>query len=455
MWTLRYHDGTLVVDGASEADLAHLPAGFVWDRRVRAPRGDALHYPALVLDLLALGLPFADEARAWDRLSVPHRAQRTPRDYQQGALDAWVAAQRRGVVVLPTGSGKTFVAELAIAHTQRPTLVVAPTLDLVGQWHARLEASFGVEVGIVGGGHHDVRALTVTTYDSAYLHLARYGDRFGLLVFDEVHHLPAPGYLTATAASMAPFRLGLTATLEREDGREAALVDTVGPVVFRRDITDLSGEYLADYETITLTVALSDTERAAYDAARKRFRDFIASRGIRLGGPGGWNHFLRESARSRAGREAFQAYQVSRRIQHGTEGKLDLLSTLLGEEWGRRVLIFTNDNATAYRISREFLVPCISHQTDVKERRALLDAFEAGSLPVLVTSKVLNEGVDLPAAEVAIVLSGSGTVREHVQRLGRILRPGNGKQATLYEVVAADTTEVNTSQRRRRHDAYR
>ena len=455
MFTLQFHDGTLIVRGADEDDLEVLPEGFRWDQRIRALRGPGWRYPETVLSLLAQEIDFEDEARAWDRLPLQHLAKRTPRDYQQAALDAWVAAGRRGVVVLPTGSGKTFVAELAMAQARRPTLVVAPTLDLVGQWHARLTAAFGVEPGILGGGHHEIRDLTVTTYDSAWLYLSRYGDRFGLLIFDEVHHLPAPGYLTACEGSMAPFRLGLTATLEREDGREALLGDLVGPVVLRRDITDLSGKVLADYETITLTVELSPSERAAYDEARARFKGFVASRGIRLGAPRGWQHFLRESARSREGREAFQAYQRSRRIQHGGEQKLDLLATLLAEEHGRRCIVFTNDNATAYRISREFLVPCISHQTDIKERRAILDAFEAGTLPVLVTSKVLNEGVDLPAAEVAIVLSGSGTVREHVQRLGRILRPGEDKQATLYEVVAADTAEVSTSQRRRRHDAYR
>jgi superfamily II DNA or RNA helicase len=455
MWSITFHDGTLVVRGAPEERLGELPEGFVWDKRVGAPRGPAWRYAELVLGLLERGQDFEDEARDWARLPLEHIARRTPRDYQRAALDAWVAAGRRGTVVLPTGSGKTFVAELAIHQAQRPTLVVAPTLDLVGQWHERLRASFGVEPGLLGGGFHEVRDLTVTTYDSAYLHMARYGDRFGLLIFDEVHHLPAPGYLTSTEVSMAPFRLGLTATLEREDGREALLDERVGPVVFRRDITDLSGKVLADYETITLTVELSADERARYDAHRKVFKDFVASRGVRLGAPRGWQHFLRESARSRAGREAFQSFQAARRIQHGTEQKLDLLATLLLEERGRRAIIFTNDNATAYRISRELLVPCISHQTDIKERKRILDAFEAGTLPVLVTSKVLNEGVDLPAAEVAVVLSGSGTVREHVQRLGRILRPGIDKRATLYEVVAADTTEVSTSSRRRRHDAYR
>ena len=117
--------------------------------------------------------------------------------------------------------------------------------------------------------------------------------------------------------------------------------------------------------------------------------------------------------------------------------------------------MFTNDNATVYEISRQLLLPAITHQTDIKERRESLAAFASGTLPVLVTSRVLNEGVDVPAAEVAIVLSGTATVREHVQRLGRILRPREGKQAVLYEVVVADSLDERVSARRRDHDAYR
>ncbi len=457
MWTLRFHGGTLVVEGARTEDL---PLGFVYDDRVGHPRGLACLYPQVVLGARAAGITLQDDARTWTLdLDLPLLAARTPRPYQQEALDAWQAAGRRGTVVLPTGAGKTFVALLAIAAAARPALVLAPTLDLVGQWHDRLSASFGGDIGMLGGGHHDVQPLTVSTYDSAYLHLARYGDRFGLLVFDEVHHLPAPGYITAAQAALAPFRLGLTATLEREDGREHALHDVVGPVVYRKEITELSGEFLADYETVRLEVKLSAEEQAQYDHHRKVFTDFVASHGIYLGGERGWQNFLREASRSREGRAAHQSYMTYKRIAHGTERKLELLQTLLEEEHGRRTLVFTQDNATAYRVSRELLLPCISHQTDIKERRALLDAFEAGDLPTLVTSKVLNEGVDMPAAEVAVVLSGSGTVREHVQRLGRILRPGaaadgSPKQARLYELVAAGTAEERTSARRRRHAAY-
>jgi len=121
---------------------------------------------------------------------------------------------------------------------------------------------------------------------------------------------------------------------------------------------------------------------------------------------------------------------------------------------GDRALIFTSDNDTVYKISRGFLIPAITHQTKVKERHETLARFNAGEYPFLVTSRVLNEGVDVPAANVGIVLSGSGTVREHVQRLGRILRRVEGKRAVLYEVVAEDTAEEFTSSRRRQHGAY-
>ena len=453
MWLIRFHDGTLVVEGG---DLERLPPGFQMDDRIGHPRGPAWLYPATVTAARAFQIPYTDEAQKYTRLSqISPLTDRVPRDYQREAVDAWHRAGRRGSVILPTGSGKTFVAELAIAETERATLVIAPTLDLVGQWHEGLKATFGCPVGMLGGGHHEVEDITVSTYDSAAIHMGRYGDRFGLLVFDEVHHLGAPGYLTAAATSIAPYRLGLTATWDAEAEREDAVIEVLGDIVYEKGITELSGEFLADYETVRIKVSLSPDEQSRYEDARGLFKAFVASKRIPLGSPRGWQTFLRHAAQSKAGRAAFQAYQESRKIAHGTEQKLDVLSRLLTDEHGRRTIVFTHDNETAYKVSRLFLVPCISHQTDIKERRAILDAFEKGVLPVIVTSRVLNEGVDMPAAEVAIVLSGTGTVREHVQRLGRILRPAKDKQAILYEVVAADTSEMNTSSRRRKHDAYR
>ena len=127
---------------------------------------------------------------------------------------------------------------------------------------------------------------------------------------------------------------------------------------------------------------------------------------------------------------------------------------LLARHSAERTLLFTQDNATCYEVSRRFLVPAITHQTKVKERSAILDAFNRGALSAVVTSKVLNEGVNVPEANVAIVLSGSGSVREHVQRLGRILRRSENKTAILYELVALGTSEQRVSDKRREHVAY-
>jgi superfamily II DNA or RNA helicase len=128
---------------------------------------------------------------------------------------------------------------------------------------------------------------------------------------------------------------------------------------------------------------------------------------------------------------------------------------LLGRHRADRALLFTQDNATCYAVSRRFLIPAITHQTKIRERSEILERFGEGSYGAVVTSKVLNEGVDIPAANVAIVISGSGSVREHVQRLGRILRKRDGKRALLYELYTADTSEAFTSERRREHVAYR
>ncbi|MCB9677177.1 MAG: DEAD/DEAH box helicase [Alphaproteobacteria bacterium] len=448
---VRFDQGTLVLE---DFDAPDIPDGFVFDERIRRWRGPGYRYHDVVMGLHRSKQPYRDEARAYEALDRPHRTARTPRDYQQEAVEAWWRSGRRGVVVLPTGAGKSFVAELCIARANRAALVVAPTIDLVGQWYDGLKRAFGEPVGILGGGVHEVQPITVSTYDSAYLYMDRYGARFGLVVFDEVHHLPGPALSTAAEMLIAPFRLGLTATLERPDGAHGDLDALVGPQVYRREITELSGEFLADYTTELVSVELSEAERIAYDEARAEYRMFVEVNNIRMGG-GGWQRFLREAARSSEGRRAFHAWRESRRILHETPAKLEVLAELLRRHAGQRVLVFTNDNATVYRISRALLLPTITHQTDVKERRALLDAFADGTLPVLLTSRVLNEGVDLPSAEVAVVLSGTGTVREHVQRLGRILRKVDGKSAVLYEVVVTGTTEEHTSQRRRDHVAYR
>lgn len=449
--TLRFQGGTLRLEAAGDVPaLPPLPASCRWDERERVWRLPAIDYAELVLKLRASGARFTDAARRYATLSLTRRIKHEPFPYQGEALAAWARRRHRGVVVLPTGAGKTFVAALAIEGRQRSTLVVVPTLDLLNQWYDALSAAFGVPVGIVGGGYHEVTDLTVTTYDSAHLHMDRLGDRFGLVVFDECHHLPSPSYALAARMTLAPFRLGLTATPERGDGR--GYDDLIGPVVFRKDITELSGEYLASYEVVRIDVTLGDEERAAYDAARALYIGFLRAHAIRM--PEGWGQFVMLSSQSDAGRRAFEAYRKQRSLALCAPGKLEVLARLLHAHRHDRTIVFTEDNATVYAISRRFLLPAITHQTKVKERSAILAGLNAGAFTAVVTSKVLNEGVNVPDANVAIVLSGSGSVREHVQRLGRVLRRREGKTALLYELVAAGTSEERVSDKRRDHVAY-
>jgi superfamily II DNA or RNA helicase len=452
--SLSFQGGTVRLEGLgrAEAEAAGLPGFCRWDEREGVHRLPAIDYAALVLWLRARALPHEDGARAYATLALQPIAKHEPFPFQEEALEKWRLGRFRGVVVLPTGAGKTFVATLAIASRQRSTLVVVPTLDLLNQWYDGLAASFAVPIGILGGGYHDVRDLTVTTYDSAFLHMDRIGNRFGLVVFDECHHLPSPSYATAARLCLAPFRLGLTATPERADGK--VYDDTIGPIVFRKDITELSGEYLASYETVRLEIPLSDEERAAYERERGAYLDFLRANGIRMGEPDGWGRFLLLSSQSDTGRRAFASYRRQRSLALAAPGKIAVLARLLHAHRADRTLVFTEDNATVYAISRRFLVPAITHQTKVKERSRTLAAFNEGTLGAIVTSRVLNEGVNVPEANVAIVLSGSGSVREHVQRLGRVLRKTANKHAVLYEVVSAGTSEERTSDKRRDHVAY-
>jgi superfamily II DNA or RNA helicase len=453
---LRFRAGTLELFGWPPSALADLGLpGCIPDPRLPGLRAPAVGYADIVLVLRDRGVAVDDQARRYEALSLVPRAAPPPRDYQRDALAAWTRARGRGVVVLPTGAGKTEVALLAIAARQRAALVVAPTLDLVRQWHEALGRRFGVDIGVVGGGEHTVLPLTVTTYDSAWMHMEHLGNRFGIVVFDEVHHLVADSYALAARLCLAPFRLGLSATPERDDGRDALLAELIGPIVFRKEIDELQGTFLADYDVVRVDVALNDDERAQWSAARAVYREFLQRERVALGGAGGWDRFVQRAARSLEGRQALAAWRLQRRLAFGAAQKLEHVDAILKRHRGARTLIFSDDNATAYAVARRFLVPVITHQTKVRERSQLLAAFADGSLPVLATSRVLNEGVDVPDAQVAVVLSGSGSTREHVQRLGRVLRPRPGKRAVLYELVSADTGETYTSEKRRDHRACR
>ena len=179
----------------------------------------------------------------------------------------------------------------------------------------------------------------------------------------------------------------------------------------------------------------------------------MVGQGIRMSDPDGWSQFIIRSSQSAEGRRAMAGYQRQKQLAFAAPSKLDYVEDLLHRHRRDRALLFTERNDAAYALSHRFLAPIITHQTKVSERALILEDFAAGVYNALVTSKVLNEGVDMPAANVGIVISGSGSVREYVQRLGRILRKQGDKKAVLYELVANETSEVFTSDRRRERDA--
>lgn len=455
---LLFEAGTLTLSGMDRAELPErLHRLFRYDGRTGNFRGRGCDYAETVLAFLESGIEIEDRARAFAPIKELSLAVRlVPRPHQTTAFNAWRSASCRGVAALPTGSGKTVLAVMATAYLKRPAIYLVPTLDLLGQWVCVLEHFFHCEIGMLGGGEHTIRELTVSTYDSAVLNMEFIGSRFGLLVADECHHLPGPETRLAAAMAIAPYRLGLSATPELPDERAAVLKDLLGPIVCRIGVGALEGKVLSRYRTIPVPVKLDPGEAEAYARNRKIYTSFLIANRLNFRFRSEWGRFLGLCFRVPGGQDVFRAFLEQRRIARGGEAKLRMLWKIVTRHAGDRILVFTADNATAYEIGRRFCWPVITHQTKPSERKDFLDQFRKGSYPVLVTSKVLNEGVDVPAAAVGIVLSGSASVREHVQRLGRILRPAPGKeQALLYELVSAGTGEMGVSARRREHEAYR
>jgi superfamily II DNA or RNA helicase len=391
-------------------------------------------------------------ARAAFGLARPARLDLTPRPYQEEAVAAWSRHDGRGLVVLPTGAGKTVVALTIAARLGLRTLVVVPTIDLLHQWRTGLSERLGYpldEVGAVGGGKRTVRDLTVITYDSAAMPHRRL-DGFGLLVVDEVHHLPARAYRAIAGKVNAPYRLGLSATPERSDQGHEALDHLIGPIVYRASAAELSrAEHIAAYDEKRLFVSLSADEQVRYDQLMAEYKWYLASRRGSLGRPEGmFVEMIRRSGHDPAARAALRAHHQARMIALNAEAKIAKVVELLAKHRDDKVIVFSEYNAMVDILSERLLLPSITYRTALPERRRTLDRFRSGEYGKLVTGRVLNEGVDVPDANVAIVVSGSSATREYIQRLGRVLRPKR-ERAQLYELVTRRTTEGRSARKRR------
>jgi len=285
--------------------------------------------------------------------------------------------------------------------------------------------------------------------------------------FDDPDTLAGPSWHEIALMCAAPYRLGLTATYPEDQpgwkrgdrgqlgfasiGDPGALLDElVGPVVYRKHIDDLTGEQLAEYRTLRIRVDLTPEERAAYENAYAVYTGYVREARLRERyGPGWWDAFTRRSAYQAEARRAKVAELKLKEIVHQARGKLEALDQLLREHRDQHMLIFTAHNRLAYEIGRHHLIPVITHQTKAAERKAVLDGFRAGTYRAIVTTRVLNEGVDVPEAKVAVILGGSASAREYIQRLGRVLRKRGNAQAVLYEVIARNTVDEGMAQRRR------
>jgi len=441
MLNLWFDKGTLLLKGEIGTPYGR------WDHRVGCFRISALHYRDVLAYLKESHISFEDNVPMLPPLeTLVSTIQLRP--YQKSALKRWQQAQNRGVLVLPTAAGKTYIALKAVELLRTQTLIVVPTLDLIDQWRSRIMECLGVESGAVGGGENSVRMITVSTYDSAYLQAALLGNKFMLIVFDEVHHLASPSYMQIAEMYVAPYRMGLTATYERIDERHKLLPRLVGDLVYNIAVDELAGKHLAPYTYEKKYVELSPEEQQLYDKEMATFRNYLRKNRIIMKSPKDFQRFIMRTGRDPRAREALLSRNRALKVALNSQEKIRTLSRLLETNKNEKALIFTLHTGLVYAISRHFLIPAITYLTPKKERREILENFRKGIYNTIVTSQVLDEGIDVPDATVGYILSGTGSTRAYIQRLGRLLRKVEGKQARLVEIVSKETMEVRMSHRR-------
>ncbi|MBT2213081.1 MULTISPECIES: DNA repair helicase XPB [Actinomadura] len=381
---------------------------------------------ALKQALLKLGWPAEDLAGYVDGEAHPISLAEDGwelRSYQRDAADAfWHGGS--GVVVLPCGAGKTIVGATAMARAQATTLILVTNTVSAHQWKQELLRRTSLtedEIGEYTGTKKEIRPVTIATYQimttrrkGAYAHLELFDARdWGLVVYDEVHLLPAPIF-RMTADLQARRRLGLTATLVREDGREGDVFSLIGPKRYDAPWKDMETQgWIAPADCVEVRVTLTDSERLAYATAEpeERYR-FCAT----------------------------------------TDTKTKLVQALVDRHRGEQTLVIGQYIDQLDELGALLDAPVIKGETRVRERERLFDAFRSGELSVLVVSKVANFSIDLPEATVAVQVSGAyGSRQEEAQRLGRLLRPkASGQGARFYAVVARDTLDQDYAAHRQR-----
>jgi superfamily II DNA or RNA helicase len=441
--SVSFVGGTLLVEGAAAES-----RGTVWDDRTGTWRAPAYLFHEIAAHVDKRGEKLQGDLREhWPAEPRPVDSLAL-RSYQAEALDAWMRRSRRGVLALPTGAGKTRIAIAAILACGVAAIVLCPTRALLGMWASELSAVLGERIGVVGDGERTVERITVMTFESAYRRLDGLGDRFGLLIVDEVHHFASGARAEALEACAAPFRLGLSATAPQA-GSEGArrIAELVGPVVVEVSVADLAGTHLANLSIMRIPVELDVEERLHYERLTKRLawmrRVFFArNRGA------SYEAMLQGVGSTPEGRAALRDYAEAVQIACFPKAKRSIVSALLERHRNERTIVFTARVEDAYCVAENDLIPVITAEVPTREREKILAKFRDGRLRAMVSARVLNEGIDVPDARIAIVVSGSLGAREHVQRIGRVLRPAPGKQALVYELVTSRTVDERQAKSR-------
>jgi superfamily II DNA or RNA helicase len=444
---LRYDKGTILLNGDFHTPYA------VFDPRINRYRALGIHYPEIIDYFKRNKIDYVDRVRNYIIPLNRNQFKETYelREYQKEAWKRWIIHGMKGCIILPTGAGKTIIALHAILKTNASTLVIVPTLNLMEQWFGALENILKVrnQIGKLGGGYEDIKSITITTYDSAYLKSSYLGNKFEFLIFDEVHHLASDKYSLIGEQFISPYRLGLTATIEREDGKHVNIYKLVGKIAYSKDFYELSQDnHLSKFRLKKIKVEMLPDEILQYKRRIFQYNQLLKEAKIFY--PIRLERLIMLSGNNSNLRKALLLRNEAVDIALNSYAKIVELEKILKHHATEKTIIFTVHTKLAYIISDRFLVPVITHRTKNEERNEILEKFKKGLYRVIVTTKVLDEGTDVPDANVGIILSGTGSKREFVQRLGRLLRPKKDVEnmANLIEIISSDTSEIFTSNRR-------
>ncbi len=397
------------------------------------------------------GYPLEDTDGLTIEKKLPFKLEFTGklRDYQEEALKKWLGHSGRGIIALPTGSGKTVIAIAAIAIIGRRTLIVTYTKEQMFQWREMIYRFTDIDKSYVGLFYAEIKRLapiTITTYQSAFRNIGILGRYYDFLVIDECHHLPADKFKTIAIHSLAPYRMGLSATVVREDGRHVELFPLMGGIVYHVSAAELSARgYLARYRVYTVKVRLTPDEVKEYRELRKTFRELAGGRGFKE---------VLEAARKgdRKAADALRIHSKLRLLVANSKSKIKKAVEIARKELraGNKIIIFTQYVDQAKRISEELNAYLLTGELDSRTRKRILDEFKHVPSGILVVTTVGDEGLDIPDANVGILVSGTGSRRQFIQRLGRLLRPKPGNQeAKLYEIVIEGTPDEYLSRKRK------